>query len=199
MLQPPSAASREFGSPPPRSSRRRRQRRQLLQAAAAVGLGLLLVGAYAWRQAARPVDTDPTRRVATRVLKLDQALERYGTRQGRQPGEQSYPSTGQFVAFVRSLPDGAELLANPYGDPPQAGPVAPADGLPTAAQFRDRDTKLLPNTILGPGAAPGATYTARTYGALVYDHDPKTDSYVLYGIAQAGDQAIVAAKADSGL
>lgn len=198
MLQAPSPASREFGTPPPRSSRRKRQRRQLLQACALVGLVLALVGAYAWRQGASPAAAGPRRQVATKVLKLEKALERHGARE-RKPDEAAYPATGEFVAFVRALPEGADLLANPYGEPAQAAPVAPPAGLPTAAQLRDRLSKPLPDTPLGPGEAPGPTYSARTYGALIYDHDPESDSYVLYGVAQAGDQAVLAATADGGL
>ncbi len=202
MLTPPSAASREFGTPPPRSSTRRRQKRRLTQAAAAVLIGLGLVGAYAWKQAARPAaEADPKRQVAAHVLRLGKALERHAASQERAENGPAYPRTAEFLAFVKALPEGAELLANPYGGPAQAAPVAAGGttGLPTAAEHKEHAPVPLPDTVLGPGQAPAATYTARTYGALVYDHDPQTDSYVLYGIGQLGEQAVVAAETDSGL
>lgn len=202
MLQPPSPASREFGSPPPRSSARKRQRRLLLRASAVVLVVLGLVGAYAWRQAARPADTDPQRRMATRVLKLGKALERHAAREDRpMQGEPAYPTDEAFLAFVRALPEGAELLANPYGGPGQANVVVvdAGGGLPTAAERRAGAAIPLPDTVLGPGVAPGEPYTARTFGALVYDHDPQTDSFVLYGIGRQDDQAVLAAGTDSAL
>lgn len=202
MLQPPSASSREFGTPPPRSSTRRRQKRRLMQASAVALIGLAIVGAYSWGQAAKPADPDPKRQVATRVLRLGKALEAYAAHEERDEKDgPAYPRTAEFLTFVRGLPRGAEFLANPYGEPPQAAPVAAGGetGLPSAADHKEGARVPLPDTVLGPGTAPGPAYTARTFGALVYDHDPKTDSFVLYGIGQQGDQAVVAAEADSGL
>ena len=181
-----------------------RRRRQRLIAIVAVGVSTFtfFAGLQLWKRANAATGADANRIMATRVLRLGQALERHATRQDRLPGQMAYPLTVAFPAFVRSLPEGEKLLRSPWGEPSQAKPVhaGGATGLPTATQhLRGAEPPTL-RVPLGPGTPPVAGgYSALTYGALVYDHDPVSDTFVLYGIGEAEGKAVIVAETDSDL
>jgi hypothetical protein len=179
-----------------------------LRPPAAVGLfaGALALGVVgglgAHSFAAPPADvarTDPNREVAAQVLRVGQALERHANRDARALDEPAYPDNEAFAAFLARLPAKDVPLENPFGRGMQRNHVAAGGdtGLPTAAEHRAGAPAPILNRPLGPGEPPGeGPYTARTYGALVYDHDPKSDSYVLYGIGKQGEMAVLVAKTD---
>lgn len=178
---------------------------------ALAGLLGALAGVTLYAFAAPPsavVRVEPNRELAARVLRIDQALERYGGRPGRPAGAAVFPSNEEFLAFLQRLPEGAAWTRSPWDEGVQGSVVAPGGdtGLPTAAARVAGAALPALNTPLGPGRMPKASegpgsasagrFDARTYGALVYDRDPASGAYVLYGIGQLGAHAVVVAAAE---
>lgn len=91
------------------------------------------------------------------------------------------------------LAPGAQYFDHPSLEPnsawgriAQRAPVAPASGLVGARAIAAGATPTPQDTVLGPGRKPTAdgVFTVTTYGAIVYDMDPATRTYVIYAIGQ---------------
>lgn len=188
-------------APPRRDRRIARHRAQwLLGGVAALGLVAGLVWGWPRLQAADQggaQDAGLNLAIADRVIKVHQALQFYVKRPWRKPGEPLAPASAGLITFLNELEDGdgARLLANPFGTPGQsrAIAIAEADGLLTTAAERAAGHRpVAALKALGPGRRPlDGPYGPRTHGALIYDWDPASERYVLYGIGRAGGQAVV--------
>jgi len=187
---------------PPRRDRRLARHRAKLLAAAVGGLALAagLIWGLPWLRggaANEAADAALNVAMADRVIKVHQALQFHAQRPWRKHGEPYAPDSVALVTFIRALEDGdgVRLLVNPFGAPVQdrAIPIAEANGaLPSAANRAAGRRQAVPLKPLGRGRRPqDGPYTYLTYGALVYDHDPASGTYVLYGIGRVGDQAAV--------
>lgn len=108
----------------------------------------------------------------------------------------TYPANEGWLAAVTNfnyLPDD-QMPQNPYlrengQRSRQANDVGVA-GTPLAPATAKKPSPE--GTVVGPGRLPdGKAYDARTYGAIVYDHDPASGSYVLYAIGRRGADAVV--------
>jgi hypothetical protein len=188
-------------APPRRDRRIARQRAQLLASVVgSLALATGLIWSRPWLRAGeadRAADAGLNIAVADRVIKVHRALQFHAQRLWRKANEPYAPANPAFVTFIRGLGDGdgVRLLANPFGSPVQdrAIPVAQANGaLPTAVDRAAGRRQAVPLKPLGRGRRPqDGPYTYLTYGALLYDHDPVSNTYVLYGIGRVGDQAAV--------
>ena len=138
---------------------------------------------------------DPDRVVASRVLLLARALEQQAYRRNRPASAFKYPANAEFMAFVQGLGMADDPLENPWTGVVQGERVAPGPGteLPLARAIATGDAELPPmGSRLGTGHMPQTpAYTVRSYGALIYDHDPKSDTFVLYGVGRLGEEAVL--------
>ena len=106
------------------------------------------------------------------------------THDGRHPPVAQFP-----VELVTYLPE-ADLPASPawpegirqVRNVAIAAPLVGAAGAPAAI-----------GTVIGRGRLPTSDqdFDARTWGAWIYDHDPASNRYVLYGVGRSGDFAVV--------
>ncbi|MNS84379.1 hypothetical protein D3C72_1182030 [compost metagenome] len=170
--------------------------------AVAFGVALLIGGCY--QTAGMPVGAslpqlqaeDAAFRnawVVSNMRTLQMALEEHAVdNQGR------YPAPGELLtALGRNgyLP-GDRLPSNPWAaaDGHQANELSTAGLQPALTPAGQPPTAA--GTPLGSGhVAAGDVYDGLTYGALVYDFDPKTQIYTLYAIGKQGDHAAVIASA----
>jgi hypothetical protein len=173
---------------PPEPPRRRRKARPLLV------LGMGLMGMLALGILLPPmfggcgVERGRNASMRANLSTVRMGLEQYATDHGR------YPSTQQLVKELgreNYLP-GNHLPATPWNREPQAVSISVAGtNLPTARQVANGQTPP-PDLVVGRGEAPkGAPTNAYQYGAIVYDLDPKTQTYVLYGVVQKNKSAKV--------
>lgn len=158
------------------------------------------LGGYAL-QATPPerLPIDPNRQTTQRVIQLKQALERRGDYRQSAAIAAFFPPPDHFIAFVLSQPHGDELLISPWGQVPQYQVLKPLidAGLPNAAERHEGIPAPSLGTEIGPGIDPiSGAFTPYTYGAILYDQDPRSGRYVLYGIGRRGHRAIVVAVAE---
>lgn len=116
-----------------------------------------------------------------------------------------YPPTDKAIA---TLTPGTYLILKdrlpntPWGDVPT--PVIPLTtsgaGLVRASAIAQGAAPTAVNTRLGFGRLPraGEAIDATTYGVLLYDLDPKTGTYVIYGVGKKQKDAIVTAAVSNG-
>lgn len=122
---------------------------------------------------------------------LRMAVEQYATdHEGR------YPTRAGWLAAVRQRGGGylpGEHLPTIWSKTPQGAALAPPPPLVGAAAIAAGARPSPEQTDLGPGrVAEEGPVDARCYGALLYDHDPKTETYVIYAIGKkAGERAVV--------
>jgi hypothetical protein len=118
---------------------------------------------------------------------VQMALEEYATDQNG-----NYPPAASWLKALSHdnyLPHN-QLPKSPWSDGQQTNALA----LPASTTLKGaKSPKFSPvGTVLGPGKMPGTgAFDLLTYGAIAYDYDPKNMNYVLYGIGQEGDKAVV--------
>lgn len=125
------------------------------------------------------------------------AVEEYANDHGG-----SYPTTEGWMAAVaqKDYLTGHQLPKNPWTRQPQRARVAMPKGLPTAKMRVLGARKVAEWAPLGKGREPDrqrGAVDALDFGALIYDCEPRSNNYVIYGIGKQGDQAIVAGYGDS--
>ena len=142
---------------------------------------------------------EPNRQTAERVISLKQALERRGDFRHSSAVTAFFPPADSFIAFVLAQPHGETLLLSPWGDVQQYQVIKPTtdSGLPTAAERHQGYPTPALGSELGPGVMPiPGAFTPYTYGAILYDQDPRSGRYVLYGIGRRQNSAILVASAE---
>lgn len=105
-----------------------------------------------------------------------------------------YPAPGSSALYEDNYLPGNRLPRNPYGEPPQKAllPIPPESGWPQAAAIAKGVSPPLDGQELGVGHPPDqGGYDYLTYGALIYDLDPTTGAYVLYGVGKKGRKAVL--------
>jgi len=124
-------------------------------------------------------------RVKAEVLLTILALEEYAVDHGG-----VYPPSDGLVADLseRYLPDGM-MPANPWVPPGlRQGNAVGVNALLAAAGKQPTPV----GTALGAGkTADSSQFDALTFGAVIYDYEPRSQNYVIYGIGRRGDQAVV--------
>jgi hypothetical protein len=170
------------------------------------GVLLVLGAATAQGMAGRPQPAGPDPNAVFKAANFQlvaDALTRYAaTAEGR-----PFPAPEAWIGTLaeRGLLPGNALPASPWEHARawgllaprryrQANELAPEAGLVDAGRLAHGARPTAEGTVLGAGHQPDhATFDAKTYGALVYDADPKGRLAVLYGIGRKGDQAVVLA------
>jgi hypothetical protein len=133
------------------------------------------------------VETDNEATVRANCHTVQRALEKHAKAHG---GE--YPSANWADELRSDLP-GCQIPDVPYGDRRvfQGTALSPADGALHDAGDPRGPSRV--GTVVGPGKAPSTmAFDAMTYGAILYGVDAQRRTYVVYGIAQRGQQAVVA-------
>lgn len=127
--------------------------------------------------------------VQANVTTLQLALEAYaGDHKGRYP-----PAGAPIRELTRGrrgyLPDNL-MPPSPWTGDRQPEALGLADtGLPTARAIATGTAPAPPGHRLGRGEAPRKyPVNAWQYGAVLYDYDPQTNTYVLYGIGRQRDK-----------
>ena len=163
-----------------------------------VGIGLFLI----FLAAVAPMEAAGTHKarnagVQANLNTVRMALEQYATDHNGH-----YPRSQDFVRALCApgtnyLP-GDKLPRGPWSKGVQTVPLGPAYGLPSAREYEQRQPKVM-SMELGSGreSLDGAN-SLLSYGAVVYDMNPATDTYVIYGIGKKGSKAIVAAFVSNG-
>jgi hypothetical protein len=130
--------------------------------------------------------------VRANVSTVAMALEQYASDHDGQ-----YPRADHWVEDLtrehRNYLPGNKLPRSPWATQAQTAALTPAGtGLPTASQLGDRAKTAIRGAVVGKGEAPRTAPTsAYQYGAILYDLDPKTQTYVLYGVGQKHKRAEV--------
>jgi type II secretory pathway pseudopilin PulG len=120
---------------------------------------------------------------------------RLGLEQWAVDNNGTYPV--DLMAMVRSKGNympGRQLPPSPWGNGRfrQANMLTVADAPVKLNGPNDPAGPSPVGTVLGPGKVPtGATFDATTYGAILYDHEPKEEKYLLYGIGKKQNKAVV--------
>jgi hypothetical protein len=153
-------------------------------------LGLLVLSvALPSVMAGCSVDGYRNGRVQATVGTMRMAIEQYGTEhRGR------YPTPGRLVAELtrgeRGYVSGDRKPPTPRTEQPQIEPITPgAAGLPSAHQVAAAGKHPEVGQVVGKGEVGEAPTTPWQFGAILYDLDAKTGTYVLYGIGQRNKRA----------
>ena len=134
--------------------------------------------------------------VGDRVYTAKSALESYS-----RDNNGHYPNNNDWISDIASNLDQHQLPRAPWGNVVQHESLG-IEGLKlvTAATLAKASTKLPVGVHLGAGHMPiGGDFDQHTFGALLYDHDPGSDTYVIYAIGREvnvttgriGNQAVV--------
>ncbi len=111
--------------------------------------------------------------------------------------DQLYPASADWLVTLRReqlLGEAGAMNAlqpSPWGGGAftQANVVPLPRWLPTAAQLAHGAQAPPLGAPLAPGHAPtSATFDAQTWGAILYDHDGVSGTYVIYGLGKVRDQ-----------
>ncbi|MNL33195.1 hypothetical protein D3C87_1550900 [compost metagenome] len=136
--------------------------------------------------------SDPNKQLVSNLHAVQMALEMYAVdHSGKYPSAESFMRelTYQGILYL----DEDRMPRNPFSsyELRQSNAILlPANGSPLKSATAETPTPA--GSILGPGKAPhNSLHDLTTFGAIVYDYDPKRGSYVLYGIGQRGDDAVV--------
>lgn len=137
--------------------------------------------------------TDPNEQLAANLRAFQMAIEMYAVdHNGNYPRAETVHKelTNQGIDYLAN----DQMPRNPWStyELHQSNAIQlPASGSPLNRATAPTSTPK--GTILGPGKAPhNSLHDLTTFGAIVYDYDPKRDSYVIYGIGKQGKDAVVA-------
>ena len=143
--------------------------------------------------------------VQANINTVRMGLEQYAT-----DTNGSYPTTADYVTVgTGGLLQGGYLPGNrlprsPWCTVSQASAITVATPMKSATDVAAGSPMVTPNTpeaVIADGGVPGAgsaPAAAKDYGAMMYQYEGGSQTYVLYGSGKKGKKALVAAQVSNG-